>query len=80
MNARISDHSAWAARGYWKAAYEYLLEDTRDLPQTDAQIMAHPKVQALVDALKYIYDNGDGYDGRSMAREALAAMEPPHEP
>jgi len=50
-----------------------------DLPPTDAQIMAHPKVKALVEALQYIYDNGDGYDGRSMARDALAAMEPPHE-
>lgn len=41
--------------------YGWRHEPISDLPPTDAEVMAHPKVRALVEALRKCEDEIDGY-------------------
>ena len=53
-----------------------------DLPPTDAEVMAHPKVKALVEALREaikvadrLNSGGTRYSGLEFARTTLAAIQ-----
>ena len=82
MSARIDDHTAWAARGYWRDAYESLLADTRT--DTIPDPLDDPRVVALIEALRFADNTFRDLGWHSkweVTSDALSTItkEPPHD-